>query len=224
MSQTIALIFDVDGVIIDSTSFHTEAWRSYLQQNGIEIAGIDRRMLGKHNDEIVRDFFRDCDLTGDEVFRHGARKEALYRKLIEPEFETVLVPGVSQFIRKYRYLPMGVASNAEAANVDFVLERAGIRDCFRAVVNGHDVKRPKPNPDIYLRAAELLGIKPGMCVVFEDSDTGVTAARAAGMGVIGVLTTLPGFDNVELAISDFLDPALDRWMESELAGKRVTLA
>jgi beta-phosphoglucomutase-like phosphatase (HAD superfamily) len=109
---------------------------------------------------------------------------------------------------------MAVATNAEPANVEFVLNAAGIRDSIQAVVSGHDVDRPKPHPDVFLRAAELLGVAPEECVVFEDSRTGVAAANAAGMRVIGVLTTLTKFDNVELTIRNFSDPILDKWFSS----------
>jgi HAD superfamily hydrolase (TIGR01509 family) len=202
----------MDGVLIDSTASHTEAWRRYLTDHGIGIEDIGGRMLGKHNHEIVREFFAGHDLTAAEVARHGLDKERLYRDIILPVFESRLVAGAVAFVRRHAGIPMAVASNAEAANVDFVLENAGIRDRFAFVVNGHDVKRPKPFPDIFLRAAELLQSDPADCIVFEDSDTGVTAARAAGMRVVGLLTTLDRFDNVELAIKSFEDPRLERWL------------
>jgi HAD superfamily hydrolase (TIGR01509 family) len=109
---------------------------------------------------------------------------------------------------------MAVASNAEQANVDFVLDAAGLRQFFGAIANGHDVARPKPAPDIYLHCARMLEVKPNDCVVFEDSATGISAGRAAGMRVVGVLTTVPAFDNVELTIRDFRDPRLKKWLES----------
>jgi HAD superfamily hydrolase (TIGR01509 family) len=211
----------MDGVLIDSTQTHAEAWRQYLQRHGLAPSGIADRMLGKHNDEIVREFFQDRELTAEETFRHGAEKERLYREIMAPVFESRLVAGAVDFIRRHRGIPMAIASNAEAANVDFVLENAGIRDHFAWVVSGHDVARPKPHPDIFLRAAALLGVRPRDCVVFEDSDTGVKAAHTAGMRVVGILTTLRKFDNVELAVSSFLDPRLDAWLTSVLPPQPV---
>lgn len=209
-----AIVFDMDGVIIDSTDCHTEAWRRYLAEHGIRISDIAARMLGKHNDDIVREFFVNHELTAQQIFDHGARKEALYRAMIAPEFETRLVPGVREFIRRHSATPMAVATNAEQANVDFVLELAGIRDCFQVIVSGHEVERPKPWPDIYLRAAQLLHMDPCACVVFEDSETGVAAARAAGMRVAGLLTTLTHFDDVDFSIRNFLDPRVETWLSS----------
>jgi HAD superfamily hydrolase (TIGR01509 family) len=125
-----------------------------------------------------------------------------------------LIPGISGFIARHSDLPLGLATNAEPANVDFVLRAAGIREYFRAIVNGQAVERPKPFPDIYLRVAQLLGSVPEFCVVFEDSHTGVEAARAAGMRVVGVATTLHDFPDVDLVVSDFLDPGLEKWLGS----------
>lgn len=212
--NTFALIFDMDGVIVDSTPTHTEAWRRYLQRHGIDIPGIQERMLGKHNAEIVRDFFATPELDDDIVFQHGAEKEKLYREIIAPDLGNRMVSGIREFLHRHRGIPMGVATNAEPANVDFVLDHAGIRKYFRAIVDGHEVERPKPFPDVYLRAAELLKTAPDDCVVFEDSPAGVQAAHAAGMRVVGITTTTASLGGVDLLISDFLDPELEPWLQT----------
>jgi HAD superfamily hydrolase (TIGR01509 family) len=212
--NSLAFLFDMDGVIIDSTAVHTLAWERYLAEHDIEVPYIESRMLGKHNDRIVREFFSDHNMTDAAVALHGSRKEALYRELMEPVFVERLVPGVLAFVRRNAGTPMGVVSNAESANVEFVLHLAGIEDCFSAVLNGNQVKRPKPAPDIYVEAARILGVDPARCIVFEDSQTGVEAARSAGMRVVGVLTTLTGFDNVEISIRNFHQPELDVWLKS----------
>ena len=212
-----ALILDMDGVIVDSTRTHTEAWHAYLSRHGISADNIEQRMLGKHNDEIVRDFFPAGGLTGETIAQHGANKEKLYRELIGPRLAERLVPGVTSFLGRWASFPLAVASNAEAANLDFILDTAAIRGYFKVVVNGQDVRRPKPHPDVYLRAAELLGIKPARCIVFEDSHTGVTAARAAGMQVVALTTTLAEFPSAGLVIRDFRDPQLEPWLQQELS-------
>ena len=204
----------MDGVIVDSTEAHIAAWRRYLEGFGIEIADIEARMLGRHNDEIVRDFFSGHCLSATEIIDHGARKEELYRELMGPVCQDRLVPGVTDFLRAHAHVPAGVASNAEKANVELVLERAGIRSYFQAVVNGHNVQRPKPAPDIYLKAASLLKADSRVCIVFEDSLTGVQAARAAGMRVVGLTTTIPEFPDIDLAIRDFNDPKLRPWLHA----------
>ncbi len=216
VSTELALVFDMDGVIVDSTRTHTLAWQRYLEAHGVEIPYIEQRMLGKHNPEIVRDFFPRETLTEETIFSHGAQKEALYREIIRPELRERLVPGVARFLERNRDLPIGMGTNAEQANVDFVLDEAGLRQYFQAIVTGHDVARPKPFPDVYLRVAELLGVSPASCIVFEDSPSGVSAARAAGMRVVGLTTTCT-LPNVDLLVSNFLDPELESWLHNAAA-------
>ena len=209
--MAIALIFDMDGVIVDSNPTHADAWSAYLLMHGIPAADVSRRMVGRHNSEIVRDFFSGQALSAEAIAEHGAKKEALYREMMAPALVDRLVPGVREFLERYSEFAMAVASNAEPANVDFVLDTAGIGRYFRAVVNGHDVARPKPCPDIYLRAAELLGALPRECVVFEDSLTGVEAGRAAGMRVVGVGSGA-GITGTEFTVPDFRAPELHVWL------------
>jgi beta-phosphoglucomutase family hydrolase len=213
MDAVPALIFDMDGVIVNSTPMHTRAWTAYLSDLGLPAGNLSDRMLGKHNDEIVRDLLASDLLTEELVVEHGKRKEALYRDMMAPVLEENLVPGVHQFIARYGETPLAVATNAEAANVAFVLDGAGLRQYFRVIIDGQQVARPKPHPDIYLEAARLLGVAPQDCIIFEDSLTGVEAARAAGARVVGLATTLSELPHVDLTIQDFLDPALEPWLQ-----------
>jgi HAD superfamily hydrolase (TIGR01509 family) len=123
------------------------------------------------------------------------------------------VPGVTEFLERHKSWPMAIGSNAEPANIDFTLDHFGLRPYFKVMVDGHQVARGKPFPDIYLKAAELLGLKPEQCIVFEDSPTGAAAGLAAGMRVVGVETTPTHFqEGVSLSIKDFTDPALEEWL------------
>jgi beta-phosphoglucomutase len=207
-------LFDMDGVIIDSTAIHIEAWQRYLAGHGIHLDDIGSRMLGKHNDQIVREFFANDPLKESDIIDHGLRKERMYRDLMAPEFDRQLVPGIKEFLRAHEDTAMALATNAESANVEFVLGRAGLRQYFRAIVNGHDVERPKPAPDVYLKAACLLGAAPENCIVFEDSSTGIAAGIAAGMRVVAVATTISEFSGVDLIISDFRDCRLQQWLQA----------
>ncbi len=213
MQPANALIFDLDGVVVDSMAVHNETWAVDLAGFGVELdpESIDAGMHGRHNSDVVRNFFGDA-LSAEEIFRHGADKERLYRELMAPRLEARVVGGVGQFLARYRGVPMGIASNAEPANVDFVLDGAGIRDYFSAVLTGSQVAHPKPHPEIYLRTAELLGVHASDCIVFEDSDTGIQAARAAGARVVGITTTSPTLHNTDLNVADFLAPELDSWL------------
>jgi beta-phosphoglucomutase len=202
----------MDGVIFDSNPYHRLAWEAFNRRYGLETTErMHERMYGRRNDRIVRDFFGE-HLPDDEVAARGFAKEALYREMIAGRVESMLVPGVREFLAKYRNTPKAVASNAEPANVDFLLDRSGLRPYFRAVVDGHQVARPKPYPDIYLRAAELLGVPPAACLVFEDSHSGVEAGRAAGMHVVGLRTTEVNLPGVELTIDNFTSGDLETWL------------
>jgi beta-phosphoglucomutase family hydrolase len=214
-SGGVALVFDMDGVLIDSNPLHRKAWEAYNHRYGIETTGaMHQRMYGRHNDDIVRDFF-GSHLSLEDVRAHAAAKERLYRDLMTESLEQSLVPGVKEFIAARHHWPMAVASNAEQENVDFVLDGAGLRAYFRVVVHGNEVVNPKPHPEIYLHTADLLGVEPSRCVVFEDSQAGVAAAIAAGTRVVGVSTTHEELPGVALQISDFNDPALESWLGAQ---------
>jgi len=211
-----AAIFDMDGVIIHSTPLHNQSWEAYLARHGMDPSLVQERMHGLRNDDIVRDFF-GADLSEDAVHAHGAAKERLYREMMAPVLEQHLVPGVRRILSEFGGIPMAVASNAETPNIDLVLDGAHLRGHFHEVIDGHFVERPKPYPDIYLKAAELLGVDPRNCIVFEDSLAGVEAARAAGTRVVGLSTTLTGLPAVGLEIPDFNDEALPQWLRGQRA-------
>ena len=211
-----AMIFDMDGVLVHSMPLHVTAWKHYLKALAIEVQDMERRMHGKRNSELVRELIGN-ELAPDVVFEHGAAKERLFREmLLKAELSESRVPGLVEFLERYKGIPKAIGSNAEPANIDFVLDRFGLRKYFSFVVDGEQVSRPKPFPDIYLRAAELLRTEPGSCIVFEDSPTGVEAGLAAGMRVVGVETTPTEFVGVDLRVKDFFDPKLLVWVDEQL--------
>jgi HAD superfamily hydrolase (TIGR01509 family) len=202
----------MDGVIVDSNPLHRESWAEYNRRQGVETTeAMQQRMYGKRNDMIVRDYLGQ-HLTDAEVFAHGAAKEKLYREMLAPRLDETLVPGLMAFLERHPGMPKAVASNAEPANIRFVLLGAGLDRFFPVVVDGQQVANPKPHPDVYLRAAELLGIAPADCVVFEDSHGGVAAGLAAGMRVIGITTTYKDLPGASLLVKDFNDSALEKWL------------
>jgi beta-phosphoglucomutase family hydrolase len=208
-----ALILDMDGVAIDSHPAHRQAWAVFNRRFGVETTeAMQERNLGKRNDDIVRDFFGE-GLSPQEVAARGAAKEALYRRMISGRIEQMLVPGLRAFLERHRGWPTALASNAEPENVALILDGAALRPYFQVVLDGHQVSHPKPHPEIFLRAAALLGVPPARSVVFEDSLAGVAAARAAGMPVIGVRTTHGDLLEADLTIDDFLSGDLDPWLE-----------
>ena len=209
-----ALIFDLDGVVVDSMPLHTLAWQRYLAQLGITREDVAIQMHGRRNDEIVREFL-GSGVAAEIVTGHGAAKERLFREMMGENLQTALVPGIEDFLRRVQHAPVALATNAEPANVSFVLDGTGLRRYFRAVVDGSQVERAKPAPDVYLAAAQRLGVPPANCVVFEDSPVGISAARAAGARVVGILTHAPTLQDVDFEVPDFLRPELDTWLSSQ---------
>ena len=211
----LAFIFDMDGVLVCSMPLHVTAWEQYLHSMGLSVDDLESRMHGKRNTELV------WDLIGEQVpeqvaIEHGAAKERLFRELLGAgDLQSFQVQGVGAFLERYREVPKAIGSNAEQANIDFILDRCGMRRYFDIAVNGLMVDRPKPFPDIYLRCARELGFEPANCIVFEDSPTGAEAGLAAGMRVVGVETTPTTFVGIDLQIRDFEDPVLEPWLQTQ---------
>lgn len=214
LTSGLGLIFDLDGVIIDSMPFHQRAWRRYLEVTGIGTGDSLDFMHGQRNEEIVRGLLGpDADLQ--TVIAHGAAKEQMYRDMLRERLGEHLVAGIAEWLAHVFGAPIALATNAERANVDFVLDGGRLRPYFGAIVDGSQVDRPKPAPDVYLRAAELLEIPPRNCIVFEDSPVGVAAAVAAGMRVVGVLTHATALDGIRFSVGNFLDTRLDSWLSEQ---------
>jgi beta-phosphoglucomutase family hydrolase len=210
----LALIFDMDGVLVHSNPVHREAWVAFNNRYGLATTeSMHERMYGKRTDEIIRDFFGH--LTAEEVAARGSAKEALYREMIGPALDRHLVPGVRKLLESLNGTPVGLATNAESANVNFLLDEARLRPFFRVVVNGYQVEKPKPDPEIYLKVAGLLGVEPRNCVIFEDSHSGLTAAKRAGARVVGIRTTHSKFDDADFESDDFLNEELLTWLQSQ---------
>jgi HAD superfamily hydrolase (TIGR01509 family) len=205
----------MDGVVIDSNPVHREVWTASNRRHGVETTeAMLQRMYGKRNDEIVRDFFGG-GLTSEEVARRGAEKERLYRQTIAGQVERMLVAGLREFLLEYAGRPMAVATNAEPENVAAVLDEGAIRQYFQVVVDGHQVRRAKPDPEIYRLAAQRLGVAEANCIVFEDSKSGVRAACDAGMRVVGVLTTEDNLQHTSISVDNFLGESLRAWLATQ---------
>ncbi len=207
-----AFIFDMDGVMVDSNPYHRLAWEAFNRRYGLETTEeMHGRMYGRRNDRIVRDFYGES-LDDAEVAARGLAKEALYREMIADRLPAMLVPGLRDFLRRHAAVPKAVASNAKPANVDFLLDRSGLRPHFQVVLNGGMVSRPKPDPEIFLLAAQRLGMPPARCIVFEDSHSGVEAAQAAGMSVVALSTTFGHLPGAQLTIDNFTSGTLEPWL------------
>jgi beta-phosphoglucomutase len=186
-----AVIFDMDGVIADTNPHHEIAWRKYYELHGRTLSNEEfvEHISGKHNRQIVSHLFPGQDIPLDDIDRLGAEKEALFREIYAPDIQPV--PGIPGFLAmlKAHGIKTAVATSAPVENLDFVLDTLGLRSYFDALLHEKLVSRPKPDPEIYLKAMGLLGTSAEESIVFEDSMTGIRAGRASGAKVIGVATT-----------------------------------
>jgi beta-phosphoglucomutase family hydrolase len=188
--MTKAVLWDLDGVLVDTAPFHFQAWQELFQSVGEGFADADfRRTFGLRNDAILRDILGE--LTPAEVERLAQRKEELYRDKVEGR--VTVIPGAMDLLRRLqeRGSKMAIVSSTPRENVRVVLRSLGLEGVFGAVVAEEDAPKGKPDPQGFLVAAEKLGVAVGECVVIEDAPGGVEAAKRAGMRCIGVTTSRP---------------------------------
>jgi beta-phosphoglucomutase len=191
MTDRMGVIFDLDGVLIDTAEFHKQSWFDLAEKEGFEMTSqFFYESFGMQNYQIVP-ILAKHELSGEEVDRLSKWKEQRYRDLIEDA--QILASGADALLAELKgsgFL-LAIGSSAPRKNMDFVLERIGVADYFDALVVGEDVENGKPAPDTFLKAAEKLSLRPDRCVVVEDAVAGVQAAKSAGMSVIALTTTRP---------------------------------
>lgn len=197
-----AVIFDLDGTILDNNPFHLKSWIEYLKEIGREMTEeeFNAKLNGRTNKDVVKYLYGE-DLSEEEIWKHTNDKEALYRKMYKPHIEAV--PGLLELLKllHQQNIPMAIATSGIQANINFMFENVPIKQYFKKVVDSSFITHGKPNPEIFLKTAELLNIDPADCLVFEDAVVGVKAAQAAGMKTIAVLTTQT---REELEIADLI--------------------
>jgi beta-phosphoglucomutase len=184
-----AVIFDVDGVLVDSYRGHLESWLRVAREHGLEITEADfARTFGRTSREIIAEFW-GADLGDADRRRIDDRKESLYREIVRASFPAM--DGAAELVRALHAagFRLAVGSSAPPENIELSLERLGVRDLFEAVVTGRDVTRGKPDPQVFQIAAERLAVLPRCCIVIEDAPAGVAAAKAAGMACIALAGT-----------------------------------
>ena len=200
-----AVIWDVDGTLIDSSVLHFEAWLATLEREGVQVTQERfQATFGQRNDAVLRAFIHP-DLTDDEIDRIAAAKEVRYRELVRTRGMEPL-PGVRHWLAELGRTGwrQGIASSAPHANLGAILESIGLASYFDVVVSGDDVQYGKPDPQVFLLAARRLDVSPHRSVVVEDALAGVEGARRAGMRCVGVLGGHTTLD------ADIVTPSLDR--------------
>jgi beta-phosphoglucomutase family hydrolase len=187
MNGSKAVLWDMDGTLINSEELHWTAWRQTMANEGIFITrGQFLSSFGQRNDSIIPAWIGSA-ATPEEVERIGEAKEQLYRQLVR-EVGIAPEPGVAAWLHRLHNdgWRQAIASAAPRANIDTILETLSLSDVFQGIVSAEDVHRGKPDPEVYLIAASRVGVPPERCIVVEDAVAGIEGARRAGMRSVGV--------------------------------------
>lgn len=204
-----ALLFDMDGTLIDSMPLHHLAWQRWFSRHALPFdeTGFFAATAGRSNDEILRDLFPALDAAGRTAL--ADEKETLYRE--EASRSLQLIAGTAAFIAVARAagLKLAICTAAPPANMRHAFARFGLDQLVDTVTSPADGLRGKPHPDIFEEAARRLGVPPAACLVFEDAPLGVEAARRAGMDAVALTTTLPAaafasHPNLRHTMADFV--------------------
>lgn len=209
----LAVIFDMDGVLVDSYHAHFESWQKFYGELGVE---YDEEKFAADFGRTSRDILRRTlgdDLSDEQVVAWDSRKEALYRDILREHFPAM--DGAIELIRALKSdgFQLAVGSSGPPENVSLAIEQLAACAHFDATVTGTDVTRGKPDPQVFLIAADRLGVAPAHCAVVEDAVHGITAAKRAGMAAIGLTGTL---QRAELTAADAVVDSL-----RELSAERI---
>jgi beta-phosphoglucomutase len=210
--QKRAIIWDLDGTLIDSSAYHWEAWQEVMTSENLPLTYEEYVAdFGKRNDEILRGRLGP-DLTDGDIARITGAKEERYRELVRSK-GLKLLPGAGYWLNQLKadnWL-QALATSSPRGNIGAVFDALGIEEYFDVVVSSEEVKHGKPHPDVFLAAAEKLNVAPVRCIVIEDAPAGIEAAHRAEMKAIGVRTTHPDLladwavESLDLLPKDFFE-------------------
>lgn len=194
----------MDGVLVNNLEVHRAAFAEFFRRYGVERSFEElSRVFGKGNDDIMGELMPRDVVERVGIRELGHEKEAIYREIYAPTITPQ--PGLLTFLDECETegLKCAVGSSGYRANVDFVLDKCNIERYFDYAVAGDEVTRCKPDPEIYLTAAAKLGLRADECVVFEDAEAGIEAAKRAGMRVVALATTF-NRDFLETTDADYI--------------------
>jgi len=224
MNSSKAVLWDMDGTLINSEELHWIAWRETMAKEGLVITRDQfLSTFGQRNDSIIPAWLGSA-ATAERIERIGETKEKLYRDLVR-QVGIAFEPGVASWLPRLQQhgWQQAIASAAPRANIDAILEALSARHIFQAIVSAEDVHRGKPDPEVYLLAATRVGVPADRCIVVEDAVAGIEGARRAGMRSVGVshksrdLHADVGVESLELLEPDAFDRLLNQTESREAA-------
>jgi beta-phosphoglucomutase len=190
MSKLKAALFDIDGTLMDNNEYHKMAWMQYLEGQGREMSDEEfkKNVSGRTNLDAVQRIYGK-EMSDEEASKYYLAKEEIYRKLYRPYISPI--HGLLEFLKDLHDhgIVMAIATSGIQVNIDFMFEHIPIKQYFKEVIQSKDITKGKPDPEIFIKAAQAVGFPPENCVVFEDSLAGVKAAKKAGIKVVALTTS-----------------------------------
>ncbi|ATA89322.1 beta-phosphoglucomutase [Capnocytophaga stomatis] len=182
-------IFDLDGVIVDTAKFHFLAWKKIGEEFGFQLTHeLNEQLKGVSRVDSLQKILNwaSVSVSSEKFDELATRKNADYLTYVEKMNENDILPGVKAFLEKAKQENIKIALGSASKNARPILQKLGIISYFDAIVDGNDVTKAKPDPEVFVTAAKKLGLSNSDCVVFEDAEAGIEAAKRAGMKTIGI--------------------------------------
>lgn len=189
MAKPKAVLFDLDGVIVDTATHHYKAWKALANEMGFDFTESDNeRLKGVSRVESLNILLEigNVEKTDQEKEQLAAQKNEQYVKAISKMDDSEILPGVKEFLQELKQENIPFALGSASKNAPTILKQINLYDDFDAIVDGNSISKAKPDPEVFLQGAEALNVNPAECVVFEDAQSGIEAGKAAGMYVVGV--------------------------------------
>jgi beta-phosphoglucomutase len=208
-----ACLFDLDGVLVDTAKYHFIAWKALAEELGISFTPEDNEQMKgisrMQSLEIMLEI-GDLQFSDQEKLKMAEKKNKLYVSYIEQMKPEEILPGVKNFLQELRNYDIKIALGSASKNAPMILERIRLTEIFDAIVDGNSITEAKPNPEVFLKCAEKLGVLPENCVVFEDAIAGIEAAQHANMYSVGI------GEQETLGFADLVIPGFDGFTVSKL--------
>ncbi|HWD89513.1 MAG TPA: beta-phosphoglucomutase [Mucilaginibacter sp.] len=220
MNKILACVFDLDGVIVDTAVYHYKAWKRLANELGFDFTEHDNEKLKGVSRMASLDLILGWGgLTKTEAEKEelAARKNAWYVDMINQMTPAEILPGAKEFVEACKSAGIKTALGSASKNSGTILEKVGIDHLFDAVIDGNKVSKPKPDPEVFLKGAEALGIPPVNCVVFEDAIAGIEAAINGGMRSVGICSP-DVLGRANLVVSGLDKMSIEKLRELERSG------